>query len=97
MLARGVARLDNQEPAARLDDTTRTFFHRMAAIEHGEPAALIARADQGDTDAMATLSKDPEWNAKLHTTWVTTLIQGGHASNALPQRATAGHLQLPES
>jgi hypothetical protein len=38
---------------------------------------------------MAALSKDPEWNAKLHTTCVTTLIPGGHATNALPQRATA--------
>jgi acetylornithine deacetylase/succinyl-diaminopimelate desuccinylase-like protein len=89
MLARGVARLDDQQAAARLDDTTRTFFRRMAAIEHGEAAALMAKAAQGDTNAMAALSKDPEWNAKLHTTWVTTLIQGGHATNALPQRATA--------
>jgi hypothetical protein len=30
--------------AARLDDTTRTFFRRMAAIEHGEAAALMAKA-----------------------------------------------------
>jgi acetylornithine deacetylase/succinyl-diaminopimelate desuccinylase-like protein len=89
VLARGVARLDDQQPAARLDDTTRTFFRRMAAIEHGEAAALMAKVAQGDTNAMAALSKDPEWNAKLHTTWVTTLIQGGHATNALPQRATA--------
>jgi acetylornithine deacetylase/succinyl-diaminopimelate desuccinylase-like protein len=89
VLARGVARLDDQQPAARLDDTTRTFFRRMAAIEHGEAAALMAKVAKGDTNAMATLSKDPEWNAKLHTTWVTTLIQGDHATNALPQRATA--------
>ena len=89
VLARGVARLDDRQPPACLDDTTRTFFRRMAAIEHGEAAARMAKAAQGDTDAMATLSNDPEWNAKLHTTWVTTLIQGGHATNALPQRATA--------
>jgi acetylornithine deacetylase/succinyl-diaminopimelate desuccinylase-like protein len=89
VLARGVARLDDQQLAACLDDTTRTFFRRMAAIEHGESAALMAKVAQGDTNAMAILSKDPEWNAKLHTTWVTTLIQGGHATNALPQRATA--------
>ncbi len=89
VLARGVARLDDREPPARLDDTTRTFFCRMAAIQHGETAALMTRVGLGDTNAMATLSKDPEWNAKLHTTWVTTLIQGGHATNALPQRATA--------
>jgi acetylornithine deacetylase/succinyl-diaminopimelate desuccinylase-like protein len=89
VLARGVARLDDRQPPARLDDTTRTFFQRMAAVEHGEAAALMARLAQGDTNAMAALSKDPEWNAKLHTTWVTTLVQGGHATNALPQRATA--------
>lgn len=89
VLARGLARLDGRQPPALLDDTTRTFFRRMAAIEHGEAAALMAKVAQGDTNAMATLSKDPEWNAKLHTTWVTTLIQGGHATNALPQRATA--------
>ncbi len=89
VLARGVARLDDHEPPARLDDTTRIFFRRMASIEHGETAALMAKAAQGDTNAMAALSKDPEWNAQLHTTWVTTLIQGGHASNALPQRASA--------
>jgi acetylornithine deacetylase/succinyl-diaminopimelate desuccinylase-like protein len=89
VLARGVARLDDQQPAARLDETIRTFFRRMAAIEHGEAATLMAKVADGDTNAMATLSKDPEWNAKLHTTWVTTLIQGGHATNALPQRATA--------
>jgi acetylornithine deacetylase/succinyl-diaminopimelate desuccinylase-like protein len=89
LLARGVARLEDQEPAARLDDTTSTFFRRMSAIEHGDTAALMAKAALGDTNAMAALSKDPEWNAQLHTTWVTTLIQGGHATNALPQRATA--------
>ena len=80
VLARGVA---------RLDDTTRTFFRRMAAIEHGAAAALMAKVALDDTNAMAALSKDAEWNAKLHTTWVTTLIQGGHATNALPQRAMA--------
>ena len=89
VLARGVARLEDRQPPARLDETTRTFFRRMSAIEHGETAALMAKAAQDDTNAMATLSKDPEWNAQLHTTWVTTLIQGGHATNALPQRATA--------
>jgi acetylornithine deacetylase/succinyl-diaminopimelate desuccinylase-like protein len=89
VLARGVARLDEHEPVARLDDTTRAFFGRMATIEHGETAALMAKVAQGDTNAMTTLSKDTEWNAQLHTTWVATLIQGGHATNALPQRASA--------
>jgi acetylornithine deacetylase/succinyl-diaminopimelate desuccinylase-like protein len=89
VLAQGVARLEDHQPVARLDDTTRAFFRRMATIQPGEIAALMAKAAQDDRDAMAALSKDPEWNAQLHTTWVTTFIQGGHATNALPQRVTA--------
>lgn len=88
-LARGLARLDTWEPAPRLDDTTRTYFRRMAKIEGGDSGALMAKAAEGDTNAIAELSKDAEWNAQFHTTLVTTLIQGGHATNALPQRATA--------
>jgi acetylornithine deacetylase/succinyl-diaminopimelate desuccinylase-like protein len=88
-LARGLARLEAWEPAPRLDETTRTYFRRMAAIEGGTNGPLMSKAAQGDAAAIATLSKDPEWNAKLHTTLVTTMIQGGHAANALPQRALA--------
>jgi acetylornithine deacetylase/succinyl-diaminopimelate desuccinylase-like protein len=88
-LARGLARLDAWEPAAHLDETTRAYFRRMAVIQGGDTGALMAKAAQGEPEAIAALSKDPEWNAQLHTTLVTTLIQGGHATNALPQRATA--------
>ncbi len=89
VLARGLARLDAWEPEARLDETTRAFFRRMAAIEPGATGGWMAKAAQADAEAIAALSKDPSWNAQLHTTLVTTLIQGGHATNALPQRATA--------
>src|SRR5690606_26743 len=33
--------------------------------------------------------KDPNLNGMLHTTCVATMIDGGHAPNALPQRVTA--------
>ncbi|HWI57228.1 MAG TPA: M20/M25/M40 family metallo-hydrolase [Bacillota bacterium] len=89
VLAQGLARLETWQPAARLDETTRAFFHRMASIERGETSALMAKAAQGDPAAIAALSQDPNWNAQLRTTLVTTMIQGGHATNALPQRATA--------
>jgi acetylornithine deacetylase/succinyl-diaminopimelate desuccinylase-like protein len=42
-----------------------------------------------DQAALATLTGDPSYNAVLHTTCVATQIEGGHAPNALPQRATA--------
>jgi acetylornithine deacetylase/succinyl-diaminopimelate desuccinylase-like protein len=42
----------------------------------------------GDKAALATLTQDPEYNALVHTTCVATQVEGGHAINALPQRAT---------
>jgi acetylornithine deacetylase/succinyl-diaminopimelate desuccinylase-like protein len=34
-------------------------------------------------------SRNPSWNGMLRTTCVATMIEGGHAENALPQRAKA--------
>lgn len=46
-------------------------------------------ANPSDTEAAKTLSDDPSWAPYLRTTCVATLVSGGHASNALPQRASA--------
>ena len=46
-------------------------------------------ADPSDKLAERTLSRDPVYNSTLRTTCVATLIEGGHAQNALPQRARA--------
>ena len=43
-----------------------------------------------DAKAIALVSaKDPSWNATLRTTCVATMLDAGHATNALPQRARA--------
>jgi acetylornithine deacetylase/succinyl-diaminopimelate desuccinylase-like protein len=44
---------------------------------------------QPDLAAAARLSQNVRLNAQLRTTCVATLISGGHAENALPQRARA--------
>lgn len=46
-------------------------------------------ADQGNAEAVATLSAKPEWIGVIRTTCVPTMISGGHAPNALPQSVTA--------
>ena len=43
----------------------------------------------GDMSVAKTLATDPSYNAILHTTCVATLLNAGHANNALPQRADA--------
>jgi acetylornithine deacetylase/succinyl-diaminopimelate desuccinylase-like protein len=42
-----------------------------------------------DPAAVALVSQSPDWNAALRTTCVATMLEGGHAENALPQSAKA--------
>jgi acetylornithine deacetylase/succinyl-diaminopimelate desuccinylase-like protein len=69
----------------------REYFRITGPMLGGEiGAAMIAVAKNPDDQAaLATLQKDPSYNASLHTTCVATQIEAGHAPNALPQRATA--------
>jgi len=45
--------------------------------------------DPTDAKADAVVSRDAGWHSSLRTTCVATMINGGHADNALPQRASA--------
>jgi acetylornithine deacetylase/succinyl-diaminopimelate desuccinylase-like protein len=56
--------------------------------EIGTAMTAIAR-NPSDATALATITKDPSYNAIVHTTCVATQLDAGHAPNALPQRATA--------
>lgn len=75
----------------RLNEVTRAFFTRSANLEEGETAEAMRRivADPSDREAAVILARDPRYNAMLRTTCVATVLEGGHATNALPQRATA--------
>jgi acetylornithine deacetylase/succinyl-diaminopimelate desuccinylase-like protein len=68
----------------------------MAKIEAAKGETEVANAmsalvrNPGDQAAIALVSsKDPSWNATLRTTCVATMLDAGHATNALPQRARA--------
>jgi acetylornithine deacetylase/succinyl-diaminopimelate desuccinylase-like protein len=65
------------------------------AASHVTPAPLgaaLARfaAQPGNAAAAAEISKNPAFIGRVRTTCVATLLNGGHAENALPQSATAG-------
>jgi len=90
-LADAVGRVSRFHFPVRLTETTRAFFERSADIETGQTASdmrAIAR-DAHDSASAARLSTSPFYNAELRTTCVPTMIEGGHAPNALPQRARA--------
>jgi acetylornithine deacetylase/succinyl-diaminopimelate desuccinylase-like protein len=90
-LAAGLQRLAAFEFPVRLTDITRTYFERMAALSGNQAADMRAVAGKTpDLAAAARLAaKSPFHNALLRTTCVATLLQGGHAENALPQTAQA--------
>jgi acetylornithine deacetylase/succinyl-diaminopimelate desuccinylase-like protein len=90
-LAGALTRIEHYDFPVKLNDTTRTYFTRMAGIVGGEKGAAMTRlvADLTDAAAVKTVTDDPTYNGMLHTTCVATMLDGGHATNALPQRARA--------
>jgi acetylornithine deacetylase/succinyl-diaminopimelate desuccinylase-like protein len=75
----------------RFTDTTRAFFAATATTMPGAMQDAITRllADPKDAAADAIVSGDATLHSTLRTTCVATLLNAGHAENALPQKATA--------
>ncbi len=90
-VAVALARLSTFEFPIQTSDTTRAYFTRTAALVGGEAGAAMTAliANPQDKAADAVVSRDPVWHSLLRTTCVATLLEGGHAPNALPQRAAA--------
>ena len=90
-LADALAKLEKAMFPLELNEVTRTYFERRAALESGQ-----VKDDMNGVlhippvpDAVKRLSQDARYNSLLHTTCVATRIGGGHANNALPQLAQA--------
>jgi acetylornithine deacetylase/succinyl-diaminopimelate desuccinylase-like protein len=98
-LADALGRLSKFEFPVKLNETTRTSFERMSALETGQVGADMKAITlaQPEPEAVARLSANPVYNAELRTTCVATMLEGGHAYNALPQvaRATVNCRVLP--
>jgi len=90
-LAEGLARLGKYSFPVELNEITRAMLEKGAALRSGQVAADMAAAAKTPADpaAIARLSENPTYNALLRTTCVATMLEGGHARNALPQRARA--------
>jgi acetylornithine deacetylase/succinyl-diaminopimelate desuccinylase-like protein len=92
-LSEGLARLADFDFPISLNETTRGYFERTAALESpatGADFRAVIGSDHAKAEEAANrLSQSAFFNALLRTTCVATRLEGGHANNALPQTAAA--------
>lgn len=90
-LAEALVRLSKYHFPVKLSEITRGYFEKMSDIETGQIAADMKGIlkTPPDDNALKGLLDSPAYNALLHTTAVATMLEAGHAENALPQTARA--------
>ena len=95
-LAAALTRISAYDFPVQFNDANRAYFAGMAKIQAAKGETAVADAmnvflrDPTDAQSIALVAaKDPSWNATVRTTCVATMLDAGHATNALPQRARA--------
>ncbi len=90
-LAHALDRIEAYRFPVAFSDTTRDYFTKLAVVHGGKEGAAITALlkNPNDIAARTIVERDPDNNAILHTNCVATMLDAGHATNALPQRAQA--------
>jgi len=90
-LMRALHKVESYTFPIEFNDTTRGYFQRMSSMQSGQMSEdmLAIQRDPPPAAALARVRQNPSYNSILHTTCVATMLDAGHAPNALPQRAGA--------
>ena len=90
-MARALAKIDAYKFPPQLSPLTKAYWQGAAPSAPADvaPAMRAFAANPADQAAIDTLSSHPEYVGLVRTTCVPTMVQGGHAANALPQSVTA--------
>ena len=90
-LARALTRIEAHRFPVMANELTRSYLAVIGKAVGGAPGQMLQRfaanpADQAAADALWDM---PAYVGRTRTTCVATMVEAGHAPNALPQRATA--------
>lgn len=90
-LADAVKRIEAHRFPVRWSEMTLSYFQKTGEKIGGELGdAMVSFAyDPEDAEAAERLRSEPSYVGSTRTTCVVTMLQAGHAENALPQSATA--------
>jgi len=90
-LSHALTKIEGYQFPLEMTETTRNYFAKSGAGRNNElgDAMVALAANPADKASEAIVNNDPFLHSNLRTTCVATLLSGGHAANALPQRARA--------
>lgn len=91
-IARAVAKADAWQTELRLNETTRTYFERLATISEPDAAFRyrnIENPEESDLIQQYFLENLPNYYSSIRTSVVPTIINGGFRKNVIPSEATA--------
>lgn len=90
-LSRALLRIEAYRFPVMANDLTRAYLDTIGRSAEGGEGEALRRfaANPNDAEAAEMLRGSPEYVGTTRTTCVTTMLDAGHAENALPQRASA--------
>lgn len=90
-LAKALGNIQAFQFPVQYDEITRASLSIVGKLGQGPAAEAMTKfsADPKDANAAAMISSSPSYIGQIRTTCIATMVNGGHAENALPQRATA--------
>jgi acetylornithine deacetylase/succinyl-diaminopimelate desuccinylase-like protein len=91
-IARAVVKADAWQTEMRLNETTKTYFERLAVISDPDDAfryTNLENPEESDAIQQYFLESNPYYYSSLRTSVVPTIINGGFRKNVIPSEATA--------
>lgn len=90
-LSRALLRVEQYRFPVMANPLTRQYLGTLGRIVPGAAGQMLTRfaANPEDEEAAEALRHSPEYVGTTRTTCVATMLDAGHAQNALPQRASA--------